>query len=454
VHCMFGGCSRLEALIGKNNAGAEVRPKRRAREPCFQAREGDLPCRKMSEIWTPSTADELERAVDTGAIVETHRQEFKRFGISEKSGRPQIPGSVARSLAGLAVDGGVLVLGVSELKEQHRYECVPQPLAGLAEAVDQIALTAVSPSLRVSIRALVREPGNGYLVVIVPASPRAPHMVDGSYYGRGESTSRRLPDLEVRQLWQRHLDRRSDGLDLIKREVEREPLAENLRINARLFAAAQPLSADPHLLLDSVENRDLLRWVQGLNGTRLYSRPRTYAPTFASEGTSQRRAHGVARSSYYMDSDRTVRVEDGQHPKQSRILDLEYREDGGVRLYYGRASDGHPNQSRWLLLPAIVGEVAGVLEAARVIADKSSFRGSWSIGVGLRGVHGIAAYGENQGFQDGWKFSEDDYDESVEVDFERLRGPGGPVLDSLLGRLLRATKGSSDEISLMDPFGY
>ena len=80
------------------------------------------------------------------------------------------------------------------------------------------------------------------------------------------------------------------------------------------------------------------------------------------------------------------------------------------------------------------------------------FRGSWSIGVGLRGVHGIAAYGENQGFQDGWKFSEDDYDESVEVDFERLRSPGGPVLDSLLGRLLRATKGSSDEISLMDPF--
>lgn len=409
----------------------------------------------MSEIWAPSTADELERAVDTRTVVETHRQEFKRFGISDKSGRPQIPGSVARSLAGLAVDGGVLVLGVSELKEQHCFECAPQPLAGLAEAVDQIALTAISPSLRVSIRELVHEPGNGYLVVIVPASPRAPHMVDGSYYGRGESTSRRLPDLEVRQLWQRHLDRRSDGLDLINQEVQREPLAEVHRTNARLFAAAQPLSADPRLLLDSVENRNLLGWVQRLNGTRLYSRSRTYAPTFASEGTSQRRAHGVARSSYYLDSDRTVRIENGQHPKQSRVLDLEYREDGGVRLYYGRASDDHPNnQARSLLLAAIVGEVSGVIEAARLIADTSSFRGSWSIGVGLRGIHGIAAYGENQGFQDGWKFSEDDYNETVEADFEQLHSPGSPVLDSLLGRLLRATKGSSDEISLMDPFSY
>jgi hypothetical protein len=280
-------------------------------------------------------------------------------------------------------------------------------------------------------------------------------MVDGGYYGRGESTSRRLPDLEVRQLWQRHLDRRSDGVDLIKREVAREPVAEHHRTNARLFAVAQPLSADPRLLLDSVEDRDLLRWVQRLNGTRLYSRSRTYAPTFASEGTSQRRAHGVARSSYYLDSDRTVRLDAGQHPKQSRILDLEYREDGGVRLYYGRASDDHPNnESRWLLLAAIVGEVAGVIEAARVIADQSSFRGSWSIGVGLRGLHGIAAYGDNQWFQDGWKFSEDDYDESVEADFEQLHSPGSPVLDSLLGRLLRATKGASDEIGLLDPFSY
>jgi hypothetical protein len=161
----------------------------------------------------------------------------------------------------------------------------------------------------------------------------------------------------------------------------------------------------------------------------------------------------VARSSYYLDSDRSVKIEGDSHPAHSGILDLECREDGGLRLYYGRASDmDGKTGSRWLMLEAIVGETAGVIEAARVVSREAAFHGAWAFGVALRGVRGIAAYDQNQRFHDRWRFSEDDYDEAVEVDHSTLFAPGSPVLESLTGRLVRATTGSLEKFESMDLF--
>lgn len=403
----------------------------------------------MSDWWIPRSPDELETALRDRTVVENHYLEFKQF---DRQGK--VPETIGRSVAGLAVDGGVLVIGAKELKDERRFQPDPRVLVGLPEAVDQIIATRVAPNVRVSVYALDRDDGTGYLVVIVPASARAPHMVDGRYIGRDETTSRVLADVEVRALWQRHLERRERIGDVIAAEVKREPVAEAHRTNARLFVIAQPVSADPRLLLDAVPGRDLLAWVQGLNDNLLYKRGRMYSPTFASGGASQRRAHGVARSSDYLDSDRTVRVEDGaNHPAHSLLVDLEYREDGGLRLYYGRASDHHRVRNvRWLMLAAIVGEVAGIIHAARVVSEQASYRGPWSFGVALRGIRGIAAFDNNAMFHDGWKFSEDDYDEVAEVDFDTLHEPGCPVLELLVGRLVRATTGIIDWIPEKDPF--
>ena len=405
----------------------------------------------MSDLWIPATANELETAVGARTIVETHFQEYKQFGSSAE-GIARLPASLAKSIAGLAVDGGVLVVGVAENRPKQHFELAPQPLLGLRDAVDQVALQALSPSLRVTVRELPRDDGTGYLVIIVPASPRAPHMVEGRYYGRGETSSRPLADIEVRTLWARHFDRRDHIGDLMAAEIEREPVEVEDRTNARLFVVAQPVSADPRLLLDSVANRDLLRWVQGLNDTPLYQRGRKYHPSFASEGRSQRRAHGVARTTYYLDSDRTVLVErDGTKPRHSSIVDMEYREDGGLRLYYGRASDTRQDGA-WLLLGPIAGEIAGVIEAARLVSSTASFHGSWRLGAALRGIRGISALHDELSLSEGWKFSEDGYDETTEVDNTTLFEPGSPAMETLLGRLVRSTKGPTEDIAAMDPF--
>lgn len=194
--------------------------------------------------------------------------------------------------------------------------------------------------------------------------------------------------------------------------------------------------------------------MQHLTETKLYKRGRAYAPSFASGGTSHRRAHGVARTTPYLESDRTVAVEgDGRKPMHSSVVDMEYREDGGLRLYYGRASDlQESRQQRWLMLGAIAGETASVIEAARLVSSEAKFVGSWRFGVALRGIRGISAFSQDIRFFDGWRFSEDNYDEVTEVDHATLHEPGSPVLEALVGRLVRSTKGPTTSMADLDPF--
>lgn len=404
----------------------------------------------MTELWIPSSAEELEAAVDSGTLVETHFSELKQFDDTEGE-RPKLPGTLAKTIAGLSVDGGVLILGVAENKAEHRFDALPQPLAGLREAVDQSALQAITPGLRVTTCELVRDDGTGYLVVIVPVSPRAPHMVDGRYYGRGDSTSRVLADVEVRALWERHFERRDRIVDLLAEEVAREPAPIEARTNARMFVVAQPVSADPRLLLDAVPNCNLMAWVQGLASVRLYTVHRPYAPTIGRASMPHRRARGVALTYSPMDSDR--RFPEHLHDSAQGVTstaDLEYWEDGGLRLYYGRASDRH-TMGDFLLLGAIAGEVAGVIEAARVVSETAGFHSSWQFGIALRGVRGLPAF-DGGAMYPGAKFSEDTYDEVCEAGHTMLMAPDSPVLDALVGRLLRSLLGSDETVQTYDVF--
>lgn len=96
------------------------------------------------------------------------------------------------------------------------------------------------------------------------------------------------------------------------------------------------------------------------------------------------------------------------------------------------------------MLSAIAGEVSGVIELAREVSAKAAFRGAWSFGVGLRGMKSLPAYSADISHGPLSKYSEDDYDETVEVDYPTLMDGGSPVLEDLVGRLLRATFGQTD----------
>ena len=148
--------------------------------------------------WVPESEEELERAIAHG-LEETHHLELKR---QLGDGGPANV-ELARDLAALAVDGGVLLIGVDEGNEKQPPRLNPVRLSGLAERIEQVAGTRIDePIVYLQFR-VIRSAANaavGYLAVMVPESSQAPHMVDERYYGRGDRTKRVLTNDEVSRL--------------------------------------------------------------------------------------------------------------------------------------------------------------------------------------------------------------------------------------------------------------
>lgn len=67
------------------------------------------------------------------------------------------------------------------------------------------------------------DPAAGYVIVQIPESPAAPHMIDKIYYGRGDKTKVKLSDAEVLRLHQRRRIAEQDVLDLLNDEITNDP---------------------------------------------------------------------------------------------------------------------------------------------------------------------------------------------------------------------------------------
>jgi predicted HTH transcriptional regulator len=154
---------------------------------------------------------------------------------------------MARDMASFAIDSGTLIIGIAEDKTNRTFTLAPQPLKGLPEKIEQIARSIPGPPLNVITQEIRSEadPTKGYLIVHIPASPAAPHMVEGRYWGRGEKTKYRLTGPEVVRLHERRRSADQDALTLPQREIENDPIPSDQRKQAHLFLIAQPPSPSP-----------------------------------------------------------------------------------------------------------------------------------------------------------------------------------------------------------------
>jgi len=137
--------------------------------------------------------------------------------------------SFSRGSLAPSVDGGVLVIGIQ--------------LTGLADGIAQVANGSISPALSVSTTTIPHstDPGRGILLATVPASLGAPHMVDGSYWGRGDNVKRTLSDDEVRRLLAARLGR-AEGFETRLRALSEDldPISADDRRRGHLYKLLEP----------------------------------------------------------------------------------------------------------------------------------------------------------------------------------------------------------------------
>jgi hypothetical protein len=389
--------------------------------------------------WTPESEDDLRSAINGGLLDESHRLDLKREIEPGRAANREL----ARDLSSFAIDGGVLLLGLEEV--DGRLALAPQPLTGLAERVEQVARSIPDPPLAVVSRSILcaDDPMSGYLIVTVPPSGQAPHMVDHRYIGRGDKTKMNLSDAEVRRLHERRRATETDVLGLIDVEIARDPIPLDVRQNAHLFIVAEPLPGRNEMLLDVVsgdnwQQRLLALRDDGVKAVRSLAVGKYgFSPDLNSASIHQRRAHGAALTSYGLRS----AGEEEKELRERRAIELEVSEDGQLRLFCGRLSDhyssGDTEMHALFDAAAIVllRQFIGVIAAA---ADRSGYFGAWGLGIGATGLKGLQSYENSKGFWDGPAYQEDVYKRVALANFADLTQTPGRLTNVLLGRLLRA----------------
>lgn len=336
-------------------------------------------------IWLPKSEAEIEAGLSSGDVPEGHFLDFKRELGASTSARKE----TAQDIASFAIDGGALIVGVSE-PEPGKYELSPVPLDNLSERAEQIAANRPDPGLavRTNILPSIQDPARGYLVIEVPPSPGAPHMVDGRYWGRSERTKRILGNDEVVRLHSRRVDYESVIRSALTVERERQPLPVP---RSRMFLVAEPLQA-PESMARQFTRGDARMVNRLIAAAEPFVPPsvETSYPNPQVVRRVERRARGIAATSLAQG-----RKTDPQSLADG-ALDIEVWVSGGIRAMVSEVTyhQDHPRLPEGIthvVEDAVVAWTHRLVGWAKALSDEIEYRGPWGFGVLIVGLAGARA---------------------------------------------------------------
>lgn len=385
-------------------------------------------------MWIPKSEDELRHAIESGDLKENAALDVKRSVGDTDGSRAE----TAKDLASFALNGGALLIGIHEDKPTQTFSLAPQPLAGAGEKLEQIAQTRIDPPLFVRVIDIpsVADPKVGYLFVEVPPSPVAPHMVQSKYVARGDRTTRRMTDAEVVLQHQRRQNEDDRIRAILRDEVDRDPWAgTHGRFEADLILVAEPLRAQRHIMLDSVRSGNteivsILADVERMVPPELQQIP----PTPMGVGWWPIRARGVAASSF----PNGARVHSGEIAEKN-ALDIEFQEDGGIRVFCGRLSFRAGGNDRSYLNDGLaVAYATRLIHWARTVAAVSGYRGPWGFGIAATKVRGLTSHALSMDIgRTAFPYDRDDYEEVTTATLQEIEDTPGVVVNRVVGQFVR-----------------
>lgn len=390
-------------------------------------------------MWIPENFSEIAKTVQACDLEESPAFDAKAILPAPKKNI-----SLAVDVAAMTVDGGVLLYGVAEDDEKRPTILSPIKLVGAADRVGQIVATSIQEVPHVEIREYP-DPDNaerGCLVVVVPASPRAPHQVtvggDMRYYGRGAKGNRILAEGEVARLYERREAWATDRDHLLDAVIDDAPFELELG-DGFLHAYVRPVVTDDRTLervLDRVGGRhEMHKWLlQQTSSTLLaggYSPALERAPDFDRHGASLWRL-----SNYSAESRREFAK------KPQSVVDLDLGFDGSGRLFCGRATDSRTSdRSRIIIEAVIAGNLDALFATTSGILREAGYRGPVDVGVALTGMRGGVSYAAGQHWgSDPQPYPDFAFRATSRIDIDELRD-GPRLVEGLLGRFFEAITG-------------
>jgi hypothetical protein len=406
--------------------------------------------------WTPVSEADIQAALDEGLISESHYLDLKEVPSTKGQNKES-----AKDMASFAIDGGTLIVGIAEDKDNRLFTLAPRPLKDLAEKMEQIARSIPDPPLNVITRAIESntDPTTGYLIIHIPASPAAPHMVDGRYLGRGDKTKIVLSDPEVVRLHERRRIAELDALTLLQEEIDNDPIPADIRQQAHFFLVAQPLAGRPDMLLELTNsprwNADLHAFIQKAYTDDLQAVVgQDPSPSLYEAQNGFRRSRGVARASSNLADRSNFTPTSSYH--QENAIELQVHEDGGLRLFSSRLSDvrgqGSSPGEQVIIESVAVNHTRRFLALVIGAGERAGYFGNWTLALGATGLRGLRAVPRPNSWGDGPPYDRDTYRATTAATWAELNQAPGAITRRLVGPFLRAleTEGYYSKV-LSDP---
>lgn len=339
--------------------------------------------------WLLDSEAALSRAIADGTLQESHSFDAKRE-LPKSANK-----SLAQDMAAMAIDGGFLLIGLAEDKTAGTFSLAPQPTANMHERIENIAATAVDPPLDVHVTRIPSEESGadddplGYLLIEVPPSPRAPHQVGFVYWGRGETSNRRLSDAEVRRLHAARASQTDRGKALLDRQVNRDPIPASARSSGHLYLIAEPISAASDAAVAFLRQTGIEEWIQA--HTALNDAPGlTSGDRRGLEflGQIQRRSDGWANTTQWLGTGRSWQVRPDEPSYEQYLIETEFLNNGGIRCLVGQATTADSQQDKHIADRRIVAFTRRLVRWAADYGAAIEYRGSWLLGIHVNGLRG------------------------------------------------------------------
>ena len=364
---------------------------------------------------------------------------------------------LAKDLASLTVDGGVLVIGVADkATDAADVQGTTDDIEALKDRISSVAgQTRVQPNMHVVFGDPLPNPdgsGRYALLVAVPQSPAAPHMVDSKYWGRSAVGKRPLIDTEVAQLFaQRRLQRDDFEAKLRRICSDLDPVPIDERTLAHFSLLVRPEIPAGNGFIDQIENHSWL----------------TQALVGAMNGYNYHDAHPnlLDLGRRYPHPDGTAREGTANPPHDpSDLCSVGFAEmghmrllvaaDGAVCVASGRGSYPHSDGNTQIDLRYIAGVLHQIMSLAGFFGRGAiTYEGIWAIGVHVTGLRGRMGY-STSGFSvdRGREFEIEEYLRIAQTTTADLVDSPIPVIELLLRDIARASGLSREKGRLMmDP---
>ena len=327
-------------------------------------------------MWVPESESDIVAAVESLGLEESSIFDAKQELPKENK-------EIAKDIAAMANDGGVLLYGLGEDENHRPVVLKPFSLANQPERITAIVQSSISEPPRIRINTIRTEddPSMGYIVVVVPPSDRAPHMVevrgDNRYYGRTATGNKRLTQVEVARLYERRNRLEIDREMLLDKEIKHWAISPKDG-HGYLYLFARPVLSDDGML-DKAVGEGQTRWsvlyglVELVKESNEFTRD--YWPNFDPPNRWIQRTEGLLGKMH------------GDNPDEpERIFNIQIDFDGTGHLFCGRAAQ--MERSYQLFHSCVAGNTGRFLRLVGELYARSSYLGVVDVGLELTGIQG------------------------------------------------------------------